>query len=247
VGSNVYGIGFSMVGQVDPNTKPNTVSTLHELAAAQPLLMSEVRQFAASFEAQPTPLPSHTVGELTLRLHAILCDAEARLVAELPEERQHLAPSMRDALEKYLLTRLYPSLFAAGEADLTSDAALCAQLTRLQPLFTPARLGVAAPFRDAPREVWDPAIDMLRRLNRYRAPRDKASGCGAALPSLWTLRCCPPMLLCCPPAALRSPPLASVPIYMSLSAAAYRCVPLHLHISTSPLLAAAPPHPRCSS
>lgn len=150
-----------------------TTTWLTKLLVEQPSLMSDVRKFAGSFEYQKPPLPSHSIGELSLRIHSVLCDAESRLIASLPEERHHEAQRMRDALEKSILTRLYPIVFAAGDGDLAADEALFANLRRLQPIFTPARLGVAAPFCDAPREAWQPAIDMLCKINYYRAPRDK--------------------------------------------------------------------------
>ena len=146
---------------------------------------------------QVRPLPSHAVGELTLKIHSVLSSAEAQLAS-------HPAPqALRDALEKLVLTRLHDAVFAAGEGDAKSDAALHEQLARLrvcesawppvlpsaprvwpapshelaplatQPLLTPVRLGVAAPFCHAPVSCWEPAVEALRRLDRYRAPKDK--------------------------------------------------------------------------
>ena len=75
---------------------------------------------------QKRPLPSHAVGELTLKIHSVLSSAETRL-------QSHPAPqAARDALEKLVLTQLYRSVFAVGDGDAKSDAALSAQLTRLQ-------------------------------------------------------------------------------------------------------------------
>ena len=75
---------------------------------------------------QTGPLPSHAVGELTLKIHTLLSSAETRLAS-------HPAPqATRDALEKLVLTQLYNCVFAAGDGDAKSDAALTTQLTRLQ-------------------------------------------------------------------------------------------------------------------
>ena len=83
----------------------DTTRTLKTLSVDQPALMADVIHFVASFGALQTPLPPHSVGELTLRVHAVLCEAETRVLAALPEELQHTAQSIRDALEKYILTR----------------------------------------------------------------------------------------------------------------------------------------------
>ncbi|KAL1514582.1 hypothetical protein AB1Y20_003676 [Prymnesium parvum] len=115
------------------------------------------------------PLPSHMVGELTLKVHAVLSSVESH------PPPPHAAHASRDALEKLVLSRLYTAVFGAGDGDAKADAALHAKLAQLQPLLTPARLGVAAPFCEAEEACWAPAVQALRQLEDFRAPKDKVT------------------------------------------------------------------------
>ena len=125
-----------------------TRAQLKALKTSHPSIVASVQDLVERFDSQH-PLPADVIAELTLRLHMLLSEAEATLLAaEAPAVPLGVDVSpqdLRDSLEKFALTRLYPAVFAAGEGDSTADAELRQHLLRLQSTMTPAALGVAAP------------------------------------------------------------------------------------------------------
>ena len=76
-----------------------------------------------------------------------------------------------DFLEKYLLTKLHPRIFAAYPADRERDEVLAQRMAALGHFVEPRHLDIPERARDP--AAWAVAEEELRKVNMYKAPRDK--------------------------------------------------------------------------
>ena len=76
-----------------------------------------------------------------------------------------------DFLEKYLLTKLHPRIFAAYPADRERDEVLAQRMAALGRFVEPRHLDIPERARDP--AAWAVAEEELRKINMYKAPRDK--------------------------------------------------------------------------
>ena len=76
-----------------------------------------------------------------------------------------------DFLEKYLLTKLHPRIFAAYPVDRERDEVLEQRMVALGRFVEPGHLDIPERARDP--AAWAMAEEELRKINMYKAPRDK--------------------------------------------------------------------------
>ena len=76
-----------------------------------------------------------------------------------------------EALEKYVMTKLYTRTFGLYEADRERDEVLASRLRALQTFVEPAHLDIPEHFSDE--ECWALAQHELLKMNSYKAPKDK--------------------------------------------------------------------------
>lgn len=76
-----------------------------------------------------------------------------------------------EALEKYVMTKLYARTFGLYEADRERDEVLASRLGALQTFVEPAHLDIPEHFSDE--ECWALAQHELLKMNSYKAPKDK--------------------------------------------------------------------------
>lgn len=81
-----------------------------------------------------------------------------------------LASSGED-LERYIMRKLYSRCFASDERDKQMDSHLHARVSCLSGLLQPEHLDVPCKLRS--QSSWGVAANELRRLNQFKAPRDK--------------------------------------------------------------------------
>ncbi|XP_023635902.1 vacuolar protein sorting-associated protein 9A isoform X1 [Capsella rubella] len=84
-----------------------------------------------------------------------------------------------DGLEKYVMTKLFPRVFASNTEDVISDEKLFHKMSLLQQFISPENLDVQPNFQN--QTSWLLAQKELQKINMYKGPRDKL---------MCILRCC---------------------------------------------------------
>ena len=136
----------------------DTRQILDAVRLLRPSAFDSIRSFIATASAADPRVHA--------RMHSLL-DAEAEAVTS--DARQF--ERVRDALEKLVTTRLYPTVFGLGEGDESAESEFEANLAIARDTLTHDRLGVSPVFCDG--GAWTASSVMLQRISRYRAPADK--------------------------------------------------------------------------
>ena len=136
----------------------DTRQILDAVRLLRPSAFDSVRSFIATASAADP--------RVHVRMHSLL-DAEAEAVTS--DARQF--ERVRDALEKLVTTRLYPTVFGLGEGDESAETEFEANLAIARDTLTHDRLGVSPVFCDG--GAWTASSVMLQRISRHRAPADK--------------------------------------------------------------------------
>ncbi|CAL9229706.1 unnamed protein product [Arabidopsis halleri] len=84
-----------------------------------------------------------------------------------------------DGLEKYVMTKLFPRVFASNTEDVISDEKLFQKMSLVQQFISPENLDIQPTFQN--KTSWPLAQKELQKINMYNAPRDKL---------MCILRCC---------------------------------------------------------
>ncbi|XP_020877299.1 vacuolar protein sorting-associated protein 9A isoform X1 [Arabidopsis lyrata subsp. lyrata] len=84
-----------------------------------------------------------------------------------------------DGLEKYVMTKLFPRVFASNTEDVISDEKLFHKMSLFQLFISPENLDIQPTFQN--QTSWLLAQKELQKINMYNAPRDKL---------MCILRCC---------------------------------------------------------
>ncbi|KAL9278918.1 putative VPS9 domain, RABX5, catalytic core helical domain-containing protein [Arabidopsis thaliana] len=84
-----------------------------------------------------------------------------------------------DGLEKYVMTKLFPRVFASNTEDVISDEKLFQKISLVQQFISPENLDIQPTFQN--QTSWLLAQKELQKINMYNAPRDKL---------MCILRCC---------------------------------------------------------
>eukprot|EP01062_Namystynia_karyoxenos_P034853 TRINITY_DN25521_c0_g1_i1.p1 TRINITY_DN25521_c0_g1~~TRINITY_DN25521_c0_g1_i1.p1 ORF type:complete len:549 (+),score=156.72 TRINITY_DN25521_c0_g1_i1:38-1684(+) len=125
------------------------------------------RKDPAQFTAFHAALPA--------KVDAFLRDIYGELVANvlwLGCGESELAAA-REGVEKYLLCKLHPYVFAACPQQVAEDAELTAKIEQLA-ARSPEELGVPEALRGAAsHEQWESALRELRAMNSFKSPYDK--------------------------------------------------------------------------
>jgi len=147
---------------------PNAYAAFRERLrhpSAQPVL-AELLGFVRDFPAQ---LPR---AEAARRVHRFISGTLERMLSDVAvfaaEAGEEGRASTVEGLEKFVLTRLYPRLFAADPADAAEEAKLQRRIGSLSWVGF-RHLGVP-PVDPA---LLDLAVQELQRIDSYKAPRDK--------------------------------------------------------------------------
>ena len=136
----------------------DTRQILDAVRLLRPSAFDSVRSFIATASAADP--------RVHVRMHSLL-DAEAEAVTS--DARQF--ERVRDALEKLVTTRLYPTVFGLGEGDESAETEFEANLAIARDTLTHDRLGVSPVFCDG--GAWTASSVMLHRISCHRAPADK--------------------------------------------------------------------------
>ena len=136
----------------------DTRQILDAVRLLRPSAFDSIRSFIATASAADPRVHA--------RMHSLL-DAEAEAVTS--DARQF--ERVRDALEKLVTTRLYPTVFGLGEGDESAESEFEANLAIARDTLTHDRLGVSPVFCDG--GAWTASSVMLQRISRHRAPADK--------------------------------------------------------------------------
>jgi len=134
-------------------------------SSAKPLV-AKAHQFVQIFEGN---LPRDQAAE---KIHRFLSRAEEWMLSEAvvfaAEADEEGRTNATEGLEKFLLSRLYPKVFATDSADRAADVRLRRQLIGLSWIEL-SHLGV--PPVDA--SLLPRGVSELRSIDQYKAPRDK--------------------------------------------------------------------------
>ncbi|RZC54296.1 hypothetical protein C5167_013153 [Papaver somniferum] len=79
--------------------------------------------------------------------------------------------SAGEGLEKYVMTKLFPRVFASLEEDVKFDEQLFEKMALLQQFIRPESLDIKPTFQNE--TSWLLAQKELQKINMYKAPRDK--------------------------------------------------------------------------
>ncbi|CAH8328821.1 unnamed protein product [Eruca vesicaria subsp. sativa] len=79
--------------------------------------------------------------------------------------------SAGDGLEKYVMTKLFPRVFASNTEDVISDEKLFQKMSLVQQFISPEYLDIKPTFQNE--TSWLLAQKELQKINMYKAPRDK--------------------------------------------------------------------------
>ncbi|KAG2306296.1 hypothetical protein Bca4012_084671 [Brassica carinata] len=79
--------------------------------------------------------------------------------------------SAGDGLEKYVMTKLFPRVFASNTEDVISDEKLFQKMSLVQHFISPEYLDIKPTFQNE--TSWLLAQKELQKINMYKAPRDK--------------------------------------------------------------------------
>uniref|UniRef100_A0A1J3CGT1 Vacuolar protein sorting-associated protein 9A n=1 Tax=Noccaea caerulescens TaxID=107243 RepID=A0A1J3CGT1_NOCCA len=79
--------------------------------------------------------------------------------------------SAGDGLEKYVMTKLFPRVFASNTEDVIADEKLFQKMSLLQLFISPESLDIQPTFQNE--TSWLLAQKELQKINMYKAPRDK--------------------------------------------------------------------------
>ena len=131
-------------------------------------LVRAIKHFIQAFSAGvPDPVRD------AKRLQDFLKGTEAAFRAH-PLWRQASSEELEgagEALEKYIMTKLYPLTFAVAETDKRRDAALATKMEALKRFLKPEHLDIPPAHRVE--ESWILAMKELGKCDSYKAPRDK--------------------------------------------------------------------------
>jgi len=134
-------------------------------SSAKPLV-AKAHQFVQNFEGN---LPRDQAAD---KIHRFLSRAEEWMLSEAvvfaAEADEEGRANATEGLEKFLLSRLYPKIFATDTADRAADARLKRQLIGLSWVEL-CHLGV--PPVDP--SLLPRGVSELRSIDQYKAPRDK--------------------------------------------------------------------------
>eukprot|EP00419_Tripos_fusus_P024248 CAMPEP_0172699982 /NCGR_PEP_ID=MMETSP1074-20121228/30582_1 /TAXON_ID=2916 /ORGANISM="Ceratium fusus, Strain PA161109" /LENGTH=535 /DNA_ID=CAMNT_0013521281 /DNA_START=62 /DNA_END=1666 /DNA_ORIENTATION=+ len=134
-------------------------------SSAKPLV-AKAQQFVQNFDGN---VPRDQAAE---KIHRFLTRAEEWMLSEAvvfaAEADEEGRANATEGLEKFLLSRLYPKVFATDSADRAADARLRRQLVGLSWVEL-SHLGV--PPVDA--SLLPRGVSELRNIDQYKAPRDK--------------------------------------------------------------------------
>merc|ERR1719507_1748970 len=134
-------------------------------SSAKPLV-AKAQQFVQNFDGN---LPREQAAE---KIHRFLSRAEEWMLSEAvvfaAEADEEGKANATEGLEKFLLSRLYPKVFATDSADRAADARLKRQLVGLSWVEL-SHLGV--PPVDP--SLLPRGVSELRNIDQYKAPRDK--------------------------------------------------------------------------
>ncbi|KAL7613475.1 hypothetical protein Lser_V15G08648 [Lactuca serriola] len=79
--------------------------------------------------------------------------------------------SAGEGLEKYIMTKLFPRVFASHQHDIKQDENLHQKLSLLQQFIKPEHLDIQPTYQNE--TSWILAQKELQKINIYKAPRDK--------------------------------------------------------------------------
>ncbi|CAH2053279.1 unnamed protein product [Thlaspi arvense] len=79
--------------------------------------------------------------------------------------------SVGDGLEKYIMIKLFPRVFASNPEDVISDEKLFQKMSLVQQFISPENLDIQPTFQNE--TSWLLAQKELQKINMYKAPRDK--------------------------------------------------------------------------
>ncbi|ESQ47916.1 hypothetical protein EUTSA_v10020497mg [Eutrema salsugineum] len=79
--------------------------------------------------------------------------------------------SAGDGLEKYVMTKLFPRVFASSIDDVISDEKLFQKMSLVQQFISPENLDIQPTFQNE--SSWLLAQKELQKINMYKTPRDK--------------------------------------------------------------------------
>eukprot|EP00933_Yihiella_yeosuensis_P040143 TRINITY_DN3435_c1_g3_i1.p1 TRINITY_DN3435_c1_g3~~TRINITY_DN3435_c1_g3_i1.p1 ORF type:complete len:368 (-),score=75.93 TRINITY_DN3435_c1_g3_i1:39-1142(-) len=139
--------------------------------------VNEVRDFVNAFPA------SLTRSQAARRIHNFLTDVCPRLLkAEAFHEKDPAAAEVaqelaEEGLEKFVVLKLYKLLFRHAPADLREDERVekCLRSAASAKGFPQDLAVMLKKLRKEHKEVFEASVAELRRVDQYRAPRDKSS------------------------------------------------------------------------
>ncbi|KAF6155508.1 hypothetical protein GIB67_017863 [Kingdonia uniflora] len=79
--------------------------------------------------------------------------------------------SAGEGLEKYVMTKLFPRVFASNPEDVKCDEQLSDKMSLIQQFIRPENLDMKPPFQNE--TSWLLAQKELQKINMYKAPREK--------------------------------------------------------------------------
>ncbi|KAL3845580.1 hypothetical protein ACJIZ3_002983 [Penstemon smallii] len=79
--------------------------------------------------------------------------------------------SAGEGLEKYVMTKLFPRVFASVPEDVKADEQLHEKMALIQQFIRPENLDIKPTFQNE--TSWLLAQKELQKINMYKAPRDK--------------------------------------------------------------------------
>jgi len=114
-----------------------------------------------------------SIGEAEMKaIHRFIVEAHAGVSHNVlwREASELELDNVFESLEKCILLKLYAKVFFAGPAEQQVDLAL-EKIIFCHQFLKPSNLDIKDIYYDAP--VWDLAQGELKRMNQYKAPRDK--------------------------------------------------------------------------
>jgi len=135
--------------------------------SAQPVIQ-QIRAFVNRF---PPSLPRQDAAQ---RIHKFLNNTQEWMLSEsvvfAAEADEDGRTNAAEGLEKFIVCKLYPKLFAAEAGDEEEDARLQRHIAGFRWVDL-SHLGLAESLEDP--SVLELAASELRRMDQYKAPRDK--------------------------------------------------------------------------
>eukprot|EP01066_Platyproteum_vivax_P000811 Platyproteum_vivax@DN10900_c0_g1_i1.p1 len=132
--------------------------------------MSEVVEKTKQFVQGYTQKPKKEAAEI---IHRFVSSTQTEL-CEAPAYKDATAEDLEAAsegFEKFLLIKLHAKLFLADPKDLAEDQSLHRHIFCIQQFLTLQHLDIDLPFSAI--NALELAVDELKKINSYKAPRDK--------------------------------------------------------------------------